>query len=354
MVSYIVDNNDRDISYLCSSVHFSSLPNVYRGTLSTTSPTSCDDAWFTYSFNGQGAKVMAGFSAPRTHAFSVNGTLTIDNNMNVTGAGEISFDSLPDGEHTLTYSTLNASLAPMFDYLVIEAGENTEMRGRTVLVDDMLSDIKYTGIGWKVVNINSVTVSDVYETTAHITETVGDSLSMKFRGSSVALYAVIPRGRDGNMTLRYNVDNGPAIEVVAANSDLIDLQMFPVLQEDLKDDDVEHLLTVNVTAVTESFQLAVDFIAYNATFERIGDLDTVPVSSSTTTHKQSHTGAIVGGVVGGLCFIGLVMLGLYIMRNRRARRQRTSHAASAISRHLNWRRDVKTVPAPETHSMSVM
>ncbi len=132
---------------------------------------------------GKGAKVMAGFASPRTHAFSVNGTLTIDHDKNVTGAGEISFDGLPDGEHTLTYSTFNASLSPVFDYLVIEAGENTDMKGRTVLVDDMFSQIKYIGNGWKVVDINNISASDVYQTTAHITETVGDSLSMKFRGA---------------------------------------------------------------------------------------------------------------------------------------------------------------------------
>ncbi len=137
------------------------------------------------------------------------------------------------------------------------------------------------------------------------------------------------------MTLRYSVDDGPAIETVATNFEFTDLQMVQILQEDLKDDDVQHLLTVNVTAVTNSFQLGVDFITYNATFERISDLNSVPVM---TAHKTSHTGAIVGGVVGGLSFIGLVMLGLYIMRNRRARQQRTAHAASAISRHLNWRR----------------
>jgi len=92
-----------------------------------------------------------------------------------------------------------------------------------------------------------------------------------------------------------------------------------------------HTLLVNITAArNQSFIL--DYITYKPSFDTLSSMPSlalipslssgIPAPSNSTASGSRQSGAIVGGVLGGLAFGGLVtvLVALFILHWRRARK----------------------------------
>lgn len=164
------------------------------------------------------------------------------------------------------------------------------------------------------------------------------------------------------MSLTYAVDGNFVETSVVANIDNRPRPMFALFGTAVAAGD--HVLTVNVTSVTNTYAIGIDFITYTAAFDRIAELDNISASTTTPGSKhRTHAGAIAGGVVGGLAFVALVTLFLWVMKRRRTQQSKSRAAAVIIGRNYNPRlgklpirwfllgahqalADVKVVPAP--------
>ncbi|KAF8914935.1 hypothetical protein CPB85DRAFT_1218513 [Mucidula mucida] len=336
-VIYIVDDIDASVEYLCPSTHQTVTQSYFRKTWTSIASSGCDDGWFSYAFNGTRVKISAGITRWAQGDYSVQ--LDGDKMLLETGDGAYDSGQLADGLHTVTYAMGNTALFPAFDYLTVTAGESTAMKGRTVMLDDTNSAIQYSGKGWTTHNLTKATFdysTGPYLDTAHWTNTIGDSFQVSFVGDSVAVYGILTdTTSDGNFTLEYTLDDGAIKEVVyLANTTIQPIPMARLFQVDL--DAGKHVLTVNITDVINSYPIAFDFVAYNASYNSITDMYSTSSSGGTgSSHKSTHIGAIVGGVVGGLVFVALCGLFFYITKKRTQRQQRTRAAATVIGRNYN-------------------
>ncbi|KAF8914940.1 hypothetical protein CPB85DRAFT_469007 [Mucidula mucida] len=339
MVTYIVDDQDPDITYLCPTVAKNAPNSYFHDTWSTIgNDTVCSDGWFNYTFRGQGVNIQSGLSGGGTKSYSVS----LDGDALQPQTDEGGYDSgiLADDEHTVMYTTGAMSYSPNFDYLTVLAGNTTNMRGRSIIVDDKDGLIKYSGAGWISASItNSVEAFPYgrgpYRDSVHWTKEAGESLSFEFLGSSVALYSVLPAQKDGGITIQYFIDDNFVTSAGVSNTDNAPVPMFKLFEADGLSDGT-HVLTANITSVISSYSIGIDFATYNASFDNIDEMPTSGLSSTSpgskgSTHKRNHVGAIVGGVVGGLAFIGIVMLALYVLRARRRQQQRSRTAATVIA-----------------------
>ncbi|KAF9049590.1 hypothetical protein BDZ89DRAFT_1154452 [Hymenopellis radicata] len=363
MVTYIVDDQDTDITFLCPTVPKNEPNSYFQDTWSTIgNDTVCNDGWFKYTFRGQGVNINSGLSGGATKSYSVS----LDGDALQPQTGEGGYDSgmLADEEHTVMYATGAMSYSPNFDYLTVLAGNTTKMRGRSVIVDDNDGVIKYSGAGWVSASIiNSVEAFPYgrgpYRDSVHWTKEVGESLSFEFLGSSVALYSVLPAQKDGGITIQYFIDDNFVTAAGVSNTGNTPVPMFKLFEADGLSDGT-HVLMANITSVISSYSIGMDFVTYTSSFDNISEMPTTGLSSSSSgstgsgsgTHKRNHVGAIVGGVLGGLAFIGIVMLALYVLRARKRQQQRSRAAATVIGRNFNSQLDVKVVPRPESHPMS--
>lgn len=85
----------------------------------------------------------------------------------------------------------------------------------------------------------------------------------------------------------------------------------------------DHVLVINVTSATSSDPYYLDYIQYVQTSATTTSSSASSTSSTTTTSSATsspsnsggskpHIGAIVGGVVGGVCFLAVVALGIFL------------------------------------------
>lgn len=99
-----------------------------------------------------------------------------------------------------------------------------------------------------------------------------------------------------------------------------------------------HVLTASVTDVQNDYAIGIDFVLYNASYDTINEIPIFGTSTSSSLGSPKHSAnvsAIVGGVVGGLLFIGIVMLVMFVLRRRQRQRQRSRAAAAVIGRNYN-------------------
>ncbi|KIY65002.1 hypothetical protein CYLTODRAFT_424727 [Cylindrobasidium torrendii FP15055 ss-10] len=345
-VSYIVDDQDADIEYLCDVTHQEVIQSYYNNTWTTTASSDCQAGWFKYTFTGSRVRVRAGLAR-----WGQNYRVKLDDGEYKiqTGQGEYDSGVLTPGEHTISYAVNSGNnLYPAFDFIAVTASEDTKMRGRTVITDDASGDVKYRGNGWSMSNLTVATfdyATGPYQESSHWTSTVGDSLEFAFTGDSVALYGINAAAMQplGNITIEYAVDGGAAhTHRIGSDSTHTTIPMAQLLQVNGLSS-TSHTLTMNVTDVVNAYPLAIDFIAYNATYDSISDM-TGSASSSGRKHS-SHIGAIVGGVLGGLVFVALAGLFLYVQNNRRRRRVQTR--SSTIRQRFDPQLDAKVhVPTP--------
>ncbi|KAK7435050.1 hypothetical protein VKT23_019858 [Stygiomarasmius scandens] len=246
---------------------------------------------------------------------------------------------LEDGVHTVMVSELQGGL----DYVVITAGPSTPFDETTnVMVDDDdVSEIHYSG-NW-IRNTDIITINGGRPSgpplgnTTHRTNTVGDSLTFQFAGTSVKLYGIFLGTASGSVDIGFNLDGQ-----VSTNRLFVSPGAPPSLDESpnytlFSADGLaagNHTLFANITDASGSQKFILDYIVYSPSFSSLSskpnfDLPELPSSStglepektgSVGSQKSSSsvpTGAIVGGVIGGVILLLLVLMAIFLIRSRR-------------------------------------
>jgi len=199
-VIVLIDDQDDSIRYKCPMLHQHVGGSNYNGTWSTVTNDECDEGWFEYTFYGAfmlpvcRKLLLYLFTLARAGtAVHVEAAVTgadysvkINDGDFVTQSGSGSYDSpsLPDGKHTITYTTGIGKSMPSFDYITVAAGLSTHLSGRTLVVDDSDSAIVYSG-SWSKSPASPLTFefsNPPYHDTIHWTSSIGDSLTFQFIG----------------------------------------------------------------------------------------------------------------------------------------------------------------------------
>ncbi|KAJ7581500.1 hypothetical protein C8J56DRAFT_266322 [Mycena floridula] len=246
-LTYIVDDQDPSIEYLCPVVKEVHLRSYFNDTWTTIASPDCGGGWFRYKFNGTSVRIAA--SASR---ITQNFTVQIDGSplLIQSGNGLYQSPNLLDGEHTVLYAVSDPSIYPSFDYLSVTS---TSVVGRNIIMDDTDGAIKYSG-NWSP-NPATGPVSFDYSTmpylnTTHWSNTVGDSFSFQFSGDSVAIYGVLLSQSNetvsGNLTATYSVD-GKTSALALPTGASWNNPMSRLFSVDLPDSG-SHTVVVNVTS----------------------------------------------------------------------------------------------------------
>ncbi|KAH8823114.1 hypothetical protein DL96DRAFT_1713563 [Flagelloscypha sp. PMI_526] len=230
------------------------------------------------------------------------------------------------------------------DFAVATGPYKYSLKAETLIVDDNDPLVKYTGGGWqetdeqfKVID-NTPTLA--YGGKTHSTSTVGDVLQFPFTGDTVSVYGYLLNNVEGNFSISFDIDGTSSSEKSFPPSDLSDpiTPNFLFLDEKLSAGD--HVLTAKMTKVSGKQRFILDYILYEATFDRLEDMPVInlpPVDSSapptstmtvaggaatagTTPEsgsgKSTNVGAIAGGVIGGLVVLAGLGFVIFILRRR--------------------------------------
>jgi len=330
----LVDDQDSQVNYLCSTLKQQDLGSYSNNTWSTISSQSCQDGWFEYAFYGTGIRV----EIPTTHP-SQDVSVTLDSTP-ITPQQDGSFQSpvLPDGPHTLKYAIGNVSLTPVFDYLTVTAGPSTPLDGRTLIVDDTDGAISFQG-NWSS-NPPKPSHHDystsLYRDTAHWSTTVGDTLQFEFTGTSVSVFGLAANiSGPNNLTASYSIDGVTKTQRIPKGTfDSVPMTQF-FHAGDLAAG--RHTLVINLTDLTYPQAFGVDFIAYNSSANSITELpgyqpsaNAAPIISGAVS--RSNKAAIAGGVLGAVGFFGLLVAGYCAWRrSRRAKKPAAVQSSSNSS-----------------------
>jgi len=343
-VTYIVDDQDASIEYLCPVTKQNVLQSYFNDTWTTIASASCGGGWFRHKFNGTAVRISASASHV-TRNFSVQ----VDDSPLLVQSGRGIYESpvLADGEHTVLYAVSNASIFPTLDYLTVTAGASTVLNGRTVIVNDDDVAIRYAG-NWSQKPPSPIIFdfsTSPYLNTTHWSNTVGDSISFLFSGSSISVYGVVlntTTTTGGNVTTTYSVD-GKTTTLALPEGTNQALPMSKLFHADL--DAGNHNLIVNVTSVTAHHALGFDFVTYKACESTNSTASSTPATSAA---HSPQVGAIVGGVLGGV--VGLVAIALvFIMWTRRRHKARSGSPAGLTGNWttVSWK-DSKKILDPNT------
>ncbi|KAJ8080569.1 hypothetical protein PM082_017403 [Marasmius tenuissimus] len=336
-ITYLVDDQDPAIEYLCPVTKQPKVRDNYlNNTYTTIAGSECGGGWFKYKFHGTSVRVSSRLSSPDAdYAVQVD----ISPMLQRSGNGVYQSPELVDGrEHSIVYAVGNQSLSPAFDYLTVTAGHTTRLHGKTIIVDDEDDEIQYSG-NWRTEPISPPTVafdytSSPYLDTTHWSNTVGDSVTYSFKGSSVAVYGVIPFSQlfpNRTISASYAIDGGePEIRSFTPSIEGHPIAMSQFfLSERLSEG--RHTLVVEVTDIPDLTMLGfgLDFITYNASFDSLsaagrGDAESAEALGGHALVWQPVLGALLGFVA---LLIGI--FGWLWWRKRKqakARAERTSRA----------------------------
>lgn len=142
-------------------------------------------------------------------------------------------------------------------------------------------------------------------------------------GSSVALYgmAVFNSTSLQNITADYTID-GVTRPWSIPNDTISYLPMLELFRADV--DPGNHTLLFNLTSITGNRSLAIDFIAYNASYSTI-TAQPFQALSKTTSNWRPKVGIAVGVIAG---FTLLLVLGLFFWKKSRLPRHQGKQYAS--------------------------
>ncbi|WVQ73037.1 hypothetical protein IAR50_002600 [Cryptococcus sp. DSM 104548] len=222
-----------------------------------------------------------------------------------------------DEEHTIILKNLPSETSSSgtnntqwwldIDYAVITT--STTGKVWTTSYDDQSPEISYIGSGW-----SSDTSADAsyFNESAHITQTIGDSVSLSFNGSSVQVFGglYLDHGNysatlDGGKTTNYN---GTFYDLQAGTS---------LFQASGLEEGVHSLLLTNVGQGPKGKYFDVDYMIVNTTIDpslsgNSTDGNTTSTSTASPLASDSssslNSGAIAGYVVGGVVGLALVVV----------------------------------------------
>ncbi|KAG6831078.1 hypothetical protein H0H87_006194 [Tephrocybe sp. NHM501043] len=257
---------------------------------------------------------------------------------------------LPEGPHTINITHIAGT---SIDYAVITAGQNTPLTGTTLIIDDNDESIEYQG-NWTR-NTGRYSSSDnphsgyPYGNATSQSSTVGSKATFLFSGNNVTVYSLFDWSHLGYVEVTYTLDSVSRTirhDVTRSTANFLNgvLQRENTLlfASDTTLNTGNHNLTMEITATSNQTPFVLDYILYTPAFGTLASkpnlVTTITLTSSTLAtstgvsvlpsntssssgsgSKSTPTGAIVGGVVGGVTVIALLLL-LFLCRKRFLRR----------------------------------
>ncbi|KDR79446.1 hypothetical protein GALMADRAFT_243530 [Galerina marginata CBS 339.88] len=180
----------------------------------------------------------------------------------------------------------------------------------TVIDDQDLTRVKYTGT-W----VRGGSAHEHDETVAS-TANVGDYLTVKFKGTSIAVYGTIDSTSGGVLT-NYSIDGATPVQVVsqAGSGDTFNQQFWksPVLSLG------EHNLVATMVQLNNNSGPGEGTIWFDYF------LATDPTIPSGPAAQRKHVGVIAGSVVAGVVALLVAALAFIFLRRRRRKEKEAAH-----------------------------
>ncbi|THU90109.1 hypothetical protein K435DRAFT_841575 [Dendrothele bispora CBS 962.96] len=269
----------------------------------------------------------------------------------------------------------------IFDYALATVAELTELRGETILVDDSNSEIQWLGnwqekTNYTLQNLNIPNVgpptshrgalSRPHGNGTHDSNSVGDMFIFQFQGTSITVSGVAPLGQEANdasgnvtggdfhLSLNFTLD-GISTSVVLTNGHpdvaLAGSPHFSYFSHDPLDGGNHTLIMTVDIAINTS--VTIDYLTYQPSFSSLLEKPNFPpinATSSTSTPsptpstidqpvpasvKKSHTSAIAGGVVGGVAFVVLLSLGIWLLYRKNQQSKVSSLPTNKMEQYPN-------------------
>ncbi|KAG6906266.1 hypothetical protein DXG01_014874 [Tephrocybe rancida] len=230
-------------------------------------------------------------------------------------------DSLPDGSHGLTMNItgMREGTTVWVDYIqYTPSNANVDEGGgvATVVVDS--SDPKFTYDGtWQGIHTSGLADDTTAVRRVEMTNTSRAKLSFDFTGTRLTWVGYVPIEFPGNASsASYSIDNGPHTTFTLLGHQPFDgtslyNQIFFTTPELAPG---SHNLSVTYDGNASFTPLTLDYIYLTTT------ITTSPSGSSgggpTPTGTPSHSGAIAGGVVGGVAVLALLVVFFIFWRRR--------------------------------------
>lgn len=251
---------------------------------------------------------------------------------------------LPEGTHNITLTHLAGTA---LDYAVITAGQNTNLTGKTVIVDNEDPSIRFTG-SWtrNTDRFHSGYPPDGYpfHNSTHQSTKPGDNFIFRFSGdfpfnhhflrdaddrtgTSLNIYGILDWANLGTVSASFTLDGATASQTytVTTSSSMYqdsttDEHNF-LLYSNTSLTAGDHTLVVNVTkCVNQTFIF--DYLTYQPSFSTLATMPnlTLPAATNGTSHTSATStpvGAIVGGILGGLALLFLLIGAFLWFRKRK-------------------------------------
>ncbi|GJJ05856.1 hypothetical protein Clacol_000043 [Clathrus columnatus] len=268
--------------------------------------------------------------------------------------------NLPNTQHTAVMTNIPTIQGKFLDIDFISIGRELGPPGftgsiSTVMLDDESPFMTYSPPGsWM-----PMFASDAFNGSLHKTTDENASVSLSFQGSSIEIYGLYV-----NAPFQVHLDNQLPRNLAGPNVDLNSQQEHPqtllYLADGLNESEIHSLTLINSVANSDR-PLFIDYAIVRSSQQFFEDTpspnpnftQTATASSATATAKnttvsagfaphQTSTGAIVGGVIGGVA--GVIILGFigFIL----FRRSRYYHGPSSGSNNENGNRNILPVSNP--------
>ncbi|THU75902.1 hypothetical protein K435DRAFT_880010 [Dendrothele bispora CBS 962.96] len=260
-----------------------------------------------------------------------------------------------------------------FDYAVVTVTELEKLQGQTIIVDDSNTEIKWEG-DWEErsnytldegeANFNPVSesqhlVARPHGNSTHESDNVGDYFVFQFQGTSILVAGITPLNRTdkasnavesspNNFHLKLNFTlDGYSQSVVFTNEGLpqpVGTPHFIYFQnESLVEGN--HTLIMTLDDVTGNTSVVIDYLTYQPSFATLKDkpvFPSIPISSNffpTPSSSRSpgpkfNISAIAGGVVGGVVFLGLLALSIWLLLYKKKQQVRRLDQHGSMDPHL--------------------
>ncbi|PVF92552.1 hypothetical protein CPB86DRAFT_801918 [Serendipita vermifera] len=323
---FIVDDSHPSIAYTGKWQSLRSVgseTNEYNGTVhKTTTPGSS----IRFHFHGDRITVWGTLVNPSTGLPGVTLSLDGDTPRTLNATGNItpaanatswshvqlwSIEDLTDDDHTVTLAVdeVNKDRPFYFDFFTARTVEP----GGSVIVDDKDTSIAYDG-DWTLAG----SIEDYYQT-VHKSAAPGAKATFQFNGTAVQVYGTAARGNRDVFTFTLDSSSITTYSVVSNQPSDRHTLLYEI--KDLTP--TLHRLVITTLNPQPAY---LDYIVYDSSLDANGTNE----PSTDPTPRKSSTGAIVGGVVGGIAFILLLGALIYYRRRKRSGQSEQPYSEQSI------------------------
>ncbi|KAF6748220.1 hypothetical protein DFP72DRAFT_917245 [Ephemerocybe angulata] len=272
-------------------------------------PQSSENRTFLVSIDG-GDQFEGTFLLPSTIPYGTWYTLDLPSSPAGARVSRVTFIGVPRGTGV--------------DFALAGVHEKHEVTKDTVFVDDSASSVSYTG-EW----VHDPDMATALNGTIHTSGNPGDTMSVKFLGTSISLYGTFtPSSASAPLSVSYTIDAGtpevvsyasPSTSLPSTNTELYHFADLPPAL---------HTLTVtivssnsSVTSTNATASLILDYLTYTPAFASIDWLrhnrGLAGLLGGNKPRQAMSPGALAGTIVGLLCAV-LALIGLVCCRGKRA------------------------------------